>query len=35
LSALPADSPPDLRKDIQDGINTALSDLHQRGSTAG
>ena len=34
LAALPADSPPDLRKDIQDGINTALSDLHQRGSTA-
>lgn len=31
LAALPASSPAELRNDIQDSLNVALEDLHQRG----
>jgi hypothetical protein len=31
LAILPEDSPAEMRKDIQDGLNDALEDLHRRG----
>jgi hypothetical protein len=33
LAALPKDGQPELRNAIQDDLNIALEDLHQRGST--
>jgi hypothetical protein len=31
LAILPEDSPAEMRKDIQEGLNYALEDLHRRG----
>jgi tetratricopeptide (TPR) repeat protein len=35
LAAFPAGGPPDLRKEIQDGLKVALDELHQRGWNEG
>ena len=35
LAALPEDGPPEMRKDIQESLNDALEDLHQRGWNSG
>lgn len=35
LAALPVGGPPDLRKEIQDGLKVALDELHQRGWNEG
>ncbi len=35
LAAFPAGGPPDLRKEIQDGLKIALDELHQRGWNEG